>query len=163
VYRQLRRDVFVLILPSHDPVANAIEINALQRTSRAVIQKSLREGFGLAITEAMWKGVPVIGGNTGGIRLQIDHGTNGFLAGQWVDGELIDSVEDTAQFIITYTKHVDVATRMGELAQRKVAKEFLMPVNINLFLKKVHDFLVKHRAPALSLDAKPLRRKKKTT
>jgi glycosyltransferase involved in cell wall biosynthesis len=143
VYRQLRRDIFVLLLPGHDPVANAIEINALQRTSRAVIQKSIREGFGLAVTEAMWKGVPVIGGNTGGIRLQIDHGTNGFLAGQMVDGELEDSIEDTAQFILTYTKHMDVAKRMGEMAKRKVAKEFLMPVNLNIFLKKMHDHLAK--------------------
>ncbi|NTV51804.1 MAG: glycosyltransferase [Candidatus Firestonebacteria bacterium] len=145
--RQLRRDVFVLLLPSHDPMADSLEINALQRTARAVIQKSLREGFGLAVTEAMWKGVPVIGGNTGGIRLQITHGTNGFLAGEWVGDELQDSLEDTAQFIITYTKHPEVAARMGEMAKRKVAKDFLLPENLNLFLQKLQILLAKN-APA---------------
>jgi trehalose synthase len=130
-------------------VADALEINALQRTARAVIQKSLREGFGLAITEAMWKGVPVIGGNTGGIRLQIDHGTNGFLAWEREDEGVKDSAEDAAQFIITYTKYPEVATRMGEMAQRKVAKEFLLPLNLSLFLKKLNDFLIKHRPPTV--------------
>lgn len=139
--RQLRHDIFILVLPTHDRIANAIEVNALQRSSRAVIQKSLRESFGLALTEAMWKGVPVIGANLGGIRLQIDHGTNGFLAGQVVDGELQDSVEDTAQYIMTYARHLDVAVRMGEMGKRKVSKEFLLPVNLNIFLQKVADLL----------------------
>lgn len=142
--RQLRRDIFILLLPSHDSVAASLEINALQRTARAVIQKSLHEGFGLAITEAMWKGVPVIGGNTGGIRLQIDHGTNGFLAGEWEGEELKESVEDTAQFIITYAKYPEVAGRMGEMAKRKVGKEFLMPLNLNSFLRKMLGFFDKH-------------------
>jgi glycosyltransferase involved in cell wall biosynthesis len=141
ISRQLRHDIFILILPNHDQVANAIEVNALQRASRAVLQKSLRESFGLSVTEAMWKGVPVIGGNTGGIRLQIDHGTNGFLAGQLVDGELVDSVEDTAQYLITYARHPDVAQRMGEMAKRKVGQEFLMPVNLHLWLQKISELL----------------------
>jgi glycosyltransferase involved in cell wall biosynthesis len=163
--RQLRHDLFVLVLPNHDRLANAIEVNALQRSSRAVIQKSLREGFGLAVTEAMWKGVPVIGGNTDGIRLQIDHGTNGFLAGQNSDGELKDSVEDTAQFILTYAKHPEVAQRMGEMGRRKVAKEFLLPVNLNLLLRKVADLAAAQagrpvpepngRSEALSADTAP--------
>jgi glycosyltransferase involved in cell wall biosynthesis len=156
--RQLRRDIFVLLLPSHDSVADALEINALQRTARAVIQKSLHEGFGLAVTEAMWKGVPVIGGNTGGIRLQIDHGTNGFLAGEWEGEELKDSVEDATQFIITYTKYPEVAARMGEMAKRKVTKEFLMPMNLNLILKKMNEFLVKH--PPATAPAKKRVRKR---
>jgi trehalose synthase len=160
LFRQLRRDIFILLMPSQDPVADALEINALQRTSRAVIQKSLREGFGLAVTEAMWKGVPVIGGNTGGIRLQIDHGTNGFLAGEWEGEELKDSVEDTTQFIITYTKYPEVAARMGEMAKRKVAKEFLMPVNLNIFLKKINEFLVKH--PPATAPVKKRSSKKKS-
>jgi len=145
ITRQLRHDIFILILPSDDRVANAIEVNALQRTSRAVIQKSLCEGFGLAITEAMWKGVPVIGSNTGGIRLQIDHGINGFLAGEMVEGQLQDSVEDTAQYIMTYAKHLDVALRMGEMGKRKVTKEFLMPININLLMRKIADLIVMQR------------------
>jgi trehalose synthase len=149
---QLRRDIFILILPMHDEVANALEVNAFQRTSRAVVQKSIQEGFGLVVAEAMWKGVPVIGGNTGGIRLQIDHGTNGFLAGQVVDGELRDSVEDAAEYMVTYAKYPDVAARMGESARQKVAKEFLMPVNLNLWLQKIGDLMV---AEKINLNAAP--------
>ena len=69
-------DIHILLLPSDAH----LEINALQRASNIILQKSVREGFGLTVTEAMWKGKPVIGGDVGGIRLQvIDHHT-GFLA-----------------------------------------------------------------------------------
>ncbi|MGD8570171.1 MAG: glycosyltransferase, partial [Gammaproteobacteria bacterium] len=68
-------DVHVLLLP---PDANR-EINALQRAADIVLQKSLREGFGLTVTEAMWKGKPVIGGDVGGIRLQVINHHTGFL------------------------------------------------------------------------------------
>ena len=55
------------------------DINALQRTATVVLQKSLKEGFGLTVSEAMWKGKPVVGGAVGGIPLQIAHGITGFL------------------------------------------------------------------------------------
>lgn len=70
-----KKDIYVLKLP---PTAHKT-INALQRAADIVIQKSLREGFGLTVTEAMWKGKPVIGGAVGGIKIQVvDHHT-GFL------------------------------------------------------------------------------------
>ena len=56
-------------------------MNALQTRSAVVLQKSIREGFDLTATEAMWKGTPVIGGNVGGIRYQMDDGDNGFAGG----------------------------------------------------------------------------------
>src|SRR5262249_23284017 len=68
-------DIHVLLLPSD---AHR-EINALRRRSDVVLQKSLREGFGLTVTEAMWKGKPVIGGETGGITLQVVSGHTGYL------------------------------------------------------------------------------------
>lgn len=61
------------ILP-HDPLA----INAIQRISTVVVQKSLAEGFGLTVAEALWKGKPIIGGNVGGIKARIRNGENGF-------------------------------------------------------------------------------------
>ena len=68
-------DIHILLLP---PFSDK-DINALQRVATVIIQKSLREGFGLTVSEAMWKGKPVIGGATGGIPLQIIHGVTGFL------------------------------------------------------------------------------------
>ena len=65
----------IIIIAADD----ALLINALQRRAAVVLQKSLREGFGLTVSEAMWKGRAVIGGDVGGIRHQIDHGHSGFL------------------------------------------------------------------------------------
>jgi trehalose synthase len=66
-------------------------VNALQRSAAVVLQKSFREGFGLTVAEAMWKGTPVIGGNVGGIRHQIRDGENGYL---------VDTVEQAAERIV---------------------------------------------------------------
>jgi trehalose synthase len=66
----------ILVLPNGDDTAL---VNTLQRRAAVVLQKSLREGFGLTVAEAIWKGTPVIGGNVGGIRSQIEDGVNGFL------------------------------------------------------------------------------------
>src|SRR5205809_204188 len=78
----------ILILTSGDDTAL---VNALQTRSAVVLQKSLREGFGLTVAEAMWKGTPVIGGNVGGIRYQIDNGKNGFL---------VSSVDEAAKRMV---------------------------------------------------------------
>jgi trehalose synthase len=69
-------DIHILLLPSDSHRT----INALQRISDIVVQKSTKEGFGLTVTEAMWKGKPVIGGEVGGIRLQVHNHHTGFLA-----------------------------------------------------------------------------------
>src|SRR5262249_56646165 len=76
IFRSLcnSRDSRILILTSGDDTAL---VNALQTRAAVVLQKSLREGFGLTVAEAMWKGTPVIGGNVGGIRYQIEDGVNG--------------------------------------------------------------------------------------
>jgi len=82
-----------------------------------VLQKSLREGFGLTVTEAMWKGTPVIGGKVGGIRHQIEDGVNGFL---------VESVEQAAQRIVQLLKDRRRREELGRAAKETVRKRFLM-------------------------------------
>jgi trehalose synthase len=105
--------VHILLLP---PDAHRI-INALQRGSSAVLQKSLREGFGLTVTEAMWKGRPVIGGNTGGIRLQVAEGHTGFLVG---------SPQGAALRMRQLAHDEELRLRMGRAAHRFVRDNFLL-------------------------------------
>jgi trehalose synthase len=92
-------------------------VNALQKRAAVVLQKSLREGFGLTVAEAMWKGTPVIGGNVGGIRYQIKDGENGFL---------VDNIEQTAERIIQLIQDRDLGKRLGERGRETVRENFLM-------------------------------------
>lgn len=106
-------DVFILLLP---PFSDR-DINALQRMATVILQKSLREGFGLTVSEAMWKGKPVLGGATGGIPLQIVHGVTGFL---------VHSVEGAAFRIRQFLNNPEMAKRMGERGREYVRKNFLI-------------------------------------
>ncbi len=108
------RDERVLILPNGDDTAL---VNTLQRKAAVVVQKSLREGFGLTVTEAMWKATPVIGGNVGGIRYQIQDGVNGFL---------VSSVEETAGRIVQLLKNPKERDELGARAKETVRERFLM-------------------------------------
>src|SRR5262249_50648698 len=92
-------------------------VNALQRKAAVVLQKSLREGFGLTVTEAMWKGAAVIGGNVGGIRHQIDDGKNGFL---------VDTVAQAAERIVELIRRPKLRRRLGENGRETVRLNFLM-------------------------------------
>lgn len=105
-------NIHVLLLP---PDAHRT-INALQRASTIVLQKSLQEGFGLTVTEAMWKGKPVIGGNVGGIRLQIHDGHTGFL---------VNTPEGAALRMHNLLAHDDLKTRLGQTARQFVLENFL--------------------------------------
>jgi trehalose synthase len=98
-------------------VEDAKLVNALQRRAAVVLQKSIREGFGLTVTEAMWKGAAVIGGNVGGIRRQIKDGENGFL---------VDSVEQAAERIVQLLKDAQLRERLGSRARETVRNNFLM-------------------------------------
>lgn len=115
VYRSLldSREERILIISSQDGAL----VNAIQRRAAIVLQKSLREGFGLTVAEAMWKGTPVIGGNVGGIRRQIDNGVNGFL---------VNSVEEAAEKIVLLLKDNDLRYWMGQRAREKVRDNFLL-------------------------------------
>ena len=103
----------VLILSVQDSAL----VNALQRRAAVVLQKSIREGFGLTVAEAMWKGTPVIGGNVGGIRHQIREGENGFL---------VDTVEEAAEGIIRVVKDQNLRKKLGEKARETVRERFLL-------------------------------------
>lgn len=111
----------ILLLP---PDAHRT-INALQRASRIVIQKSLQEGFGLTVTEAMWKGKPVIGGNVGGIRLQVHNYHTGFL---------VDTPEGAALRIRDLLRRPERVASMGATARRFVAENFLLTRHVREYL-----------------------------
>jgi trehalose synthase len=103
-----------------------IEVNALQRASNVVLQKSIREGFGLSVTEALWKGVPVIGSNVGGIPLQVIDGETGFL---------VDSIEEGAEKTLYLLEHPDVAQELGKKGREHVLKNFLITRHVEDYLK----------------------------
>jgi len=109
------------------------DINALQRVATVVVQKSVREGFGLVVTEAMWKGKPVIGNAVGGIREQIIHGMTGFL---------VHSTEGTALRIRQLLGDPDLCRRMGEQARESVRVNYLLPSILKRWLVM---FLAVHR------------------
>ena len=106
-------------------------VNALQRHSAVILQKSLREGFGLTVTEAMWKGTPVIGGNVGGIRHQIADGESGFL---------VDSVDETAQRLVQLLSDAELRRQMGGQAWERVRQRFLMSRLLEDYLDLAADF-----------------------
>ena len=106
-------------------------VNALQRHSSVIVQKSLREGFGLTVTEAMWKGTPVIGGNVGGIRHQIVDGESGFL---------VDSVDETAQRLVQLLSNTELRRQMGRQARERVRQRFLMSRLLEDYLDLAADF-----------------------
>src|SRR5438094_94395 len=116
------RDERILILTSGDDTAL---VNALQTRAAVVLQKSLREGFGLTVAEAMWKGTPVIGGNVGGIRYQIENGVNGFL---------VSSVEEAAECIVRLLKDEKLREEIGRKAQETVRKNFLLTRYLEQYL-----------------------------
>ncbi len=100
-------------------------VNALQRRAAVVLQKSLREGFGLTVAEAMWKGAPVIGGDTGGIRLQIEDGVNGFL---------VSSVEEAGKRIVELLQDRDRCRQVGKRARESVKTSFLLLRTLEQYL-----------------------------
>jgi len=106
-------------------VQDSALVNALQRRAAVVLQKSIREGFGLTVAEAMWKGTPVIGGDVGGIRHQIRDGKNGFL---------VSSVEEAAKRIVQLIKDRKLRRTLGERAKEDVRGRFLMTSSVERYL-----------------------------
>lgn len=103
-----------------------LEVNAFQRTSDVVLQKSTREGFGLSVTEALWKEVPVVGGNVGGIPLQIKDGTTGFLA---------NTIEEAAKKTLYLLKNPERAKEMGKEGREHVLRNFLITRHLKDYLE----------------------------
>ena len=120
------KDIFVLNLP---PVSN-IEINALQRASTVVLQKSIKEGFGLTVSEGLWKSKPVIASAVGGIPLQITHKYSGLLS---------RTIEGTALYAKQILQNPEYAKQLGENGHNHVKHNFLITRHLRdyilLFLK----------------------------
>jgi trehalose synthase len=102
-----------------------LEVNAFQSASAVVVQKSTREGFGLVVSEGMWKGKPVVGGDVGGITLQIEDGVSGYL---------VDSVESCAARVSELVGDPDLRDRMGLAGRARVRERFLS-------LREIEDYL----------------------
>ncbi|MFC1559961.1 glycosyltransferase [Candidatus Margulisiibacteriota bacterium] len=115
------KDIHVLNLP---PFSDT-DINALQRASTIILQKSLREGFGLTVTEGLWKGKPVIASNVGGIPSQIKHNLTGIL---------VHSVDGCAYQIRYLLNNPDIAKRMGEYGKEYVREKFLLTRSLRNYL-----------------------------
>ena len=109
------------------------EVGIVQQGADLIIQKSLREGFGLTVTEAMWKGTPVIGGNCGGIRVQIEDGRSGYL---------VDSVEECAQKTMHLLANPETARAIGDAARESVRWNFLTPRLLADYLSVVAEVAV---------------------
>jgi len=110
----------------------AIEVNAFQSLSQVVIQKSTREGFGLTVSEALWKGRPFIGGNVGGIPLQVQDGESGYL---------VDSVEQCAARILEILDDPTHGRSLGLRGKEHVRERFLTPRYLRDYLKIFHEVL----------------------
>jgi len=121
-------NIHILLLPQND-----IEINALQRASTVIIQKSLREGFGLTVAEALWKSKPVVASNIGGIPLQIKHKYSGLLC---------HSVQGAAFAIKQFLNSPAYAKKLGENGREHIRNNFLITRHLReymlLFLSLYH-------------------------
>ncbi|MFN2544445.1 MAG: glycosyltransferase [Actinomycetota bacterium] len=117
-------DPDIHLLTNFQEVGN-LEVNAFQRASTVVLQKSIREGFGLTVSEAMWKARPVIGGNVGGIKLQIEDGVSGFL---------VDSAEECAERIGKLLADADLRESVSAAGRARVHERFLT-------LRQLDDYL----------------------
>ncbi len=118
-------DIHILLLPPESP----LEINALQRASTLILQKSLKEGFGLTVAEALWKKKPVVGSAVGGIPAQIIPNFTGVL---------VYSVEGAAFQIRYLLSHPEIAKKLGEYGHEYVKEEFLITRKLRRYLLLFH-------------------------
>jgi trehalose synthase len=128
---EARSRVHLAALPMEDPEENATIVNALQRHARVVVQKSLAEGFGLTVAEAMWKGRPVVASRIGGIQDQIADGESGVL---------LDDPSDLAAYgaaLRGLLEHRAAAERIGEQARERVRDEFLSTRSLLQYLELI--------------------------
>ena len=135
-------DIHLYFDPAEMPVSVDEVVNAVQMASAVLIQKSTREGFGLTVTEAMWKGKPVIGGDASGIRVQINDGVTGFL---------VSSPEQCAQRLVELLQDDALSARIGVAAKESVRQRFLLP-RLALDYLRVARAQVNGRIPAVSDD-----------
>ena len=123
--RHAGEDSDIHILHNFHGVGN-LEVNAFQTAADVVVQKSTREGFGLVVAEALWKGKPVVGGKVGGIPLQVIDGETGFL---------VTSVEECAQKALYLLQHPEVSREMGAKGREHVRENFLTTRHLRDYLE----------------------------
>ena len=125
-----RSRVHLVNIPTHDVNQNAMIVNALQRRADVVVQKSLAEGFGLTVTEAMWKSRPVVAGRVGGIQDQIDDGVNGVL----VDPRDLTAFGKEVKLLVD---DATLARELGSAARRRVWERYLVPEYLRAYLELI--------------------------
>ncbi|TMM20185.1 MAG: glycosyltransferase [Actinobacteria bacterium] len=143
-----RERVHLACLPMEDAEENAVIVNALQRHASVVCQKSIAEGFGLTVAEAMWKARPVVATRVGGIQDQIVHGVSGYL---------IDDPRDLAEFgaaITAFLNEPATAAKVGARARRRARDKFLGPDHLIHYLR-LFERLLKEKPSAKKL-ARPV-------
>ncbi len=133
IYRKIRGEIrntedVILLLDASD-----ILVNAVQRKADVILQMSLKEGFGLTVTEALWKGTPVISTKVGGITLQVDDGKNGYLVEP-------GDYESAANRVVELLQDKDKRKKMGVAGRKKVKENFLIPRLIEEWI----DILIDH-------------------
>jgi len=128
--RHAGEDYDIHLLSNLNGVGN-LEVNAFQRASDVIIQKSLREGFGLVITEALWKGKPVVAANVGGIPLQVDNRRTGYLVGD---------ISECAERVMHLLKNTEIANKMGTSGKEYVRKNFLITRLLKDYLNLFNSF-----------------------
>jgi trehalose synthase len=119
-----------------------IEVNAFQRLSDVIVQKSIREGFGLVVSESLWKATPVVAGRAGGIPLQMSDGVGGIL---------IDNIEDCAAAILRLLRDPELAASLGASGRERVREHFLLPRLLVNELTLVKDLLAEGTGPIAPL------------
>jgi trehalose synthase len=121
VYRQVaevaERDELIHVYTNLTGVGN-VEVNAFQLLSEVVVQKSIREGFGLVVSEALWKGTPVVAGRAGGIPMQMPEGTGGMM---------VNSVQECATAMLELLNDKQLASELGDAGREHVRQHFLLP------------------------------------
>jgi trehalose synthase len=117
----------------------AIEVNAFQSQADVVVQKSTREGFGLTVTEALWKGRPFVGGNVGGIPLQVENGISGYL---------VDTPEGCAARSLDILQDPALGKALGRRGKEHVRRHFLTPRYLRDYLKIFTELMDARARPA---------------
>jgi trehalose synthase len=122
-------DPDIHLLSNLDGVGN-VEVNAFQRHASVILQKSLREGFGLTVAEGLWKERPVIGGKVGGIPLQIEDGVTGYL---------VESVQECATRVLEIERDPTMGAELGARGRERVRQRFLSTANLRNYLTLFRD------------------------
>jgi len=131
ICRRIGEDPNVFILTDYKGV-RALEVNAFQRATTVALQMSLREGFGLSVTEALWKKVPVVARPAGGIKLQVIDGVTGYLA---------RDVNEAARYVVHLIRNPKVREELGENGHRHVKENFIITKHLENYLKIFSDVL----------------------